>query len=363
MKISRNRYSYFAMLAIIGFVFLSGADSCFDDQNPSCMPEAIPLNSLLSPVGRLVSGDNIFVEWSYDIDEGQCQPDLYEVRFYEVGYPSAGPIYLEFTHNYETSFYADYIFQENTEYAWHVRGYSGSLTLSPGWSEKANFIILPRCPAEDLGQTTPIYPANDSRIQSSSVVFQIDTSLLACIPATYHLQVANIETMDDLIIDEYLSYFSLKEEIQLDPCQEYYWRVAGSESGIDGPFSDVFHFTIQNDECYDEPHAISTGDTPCRLGPGDEYDLGLYFLEGEEAPIIAKDLGEEWWKIETDGILCWVLRELTTSTGDTTNTPVHSPPDMKNSGDFSCRSNLSESMCEKAGGTYFERVTPPCVCP
>lgn len=364
MKISRNRYSYFAMLAIIGFVFLTGADSCLPER-PSCIPEAIPINSLLSPVGRLVSGENIFVEWSFDGDNTQCQPDLYEIRFHEAAYPQAAPRFIEFTD--DTFFYADYLFNDNTEFIWRIRGYSGTDSPPSEWSDAASFIILPICPAHEMGQITPIYPVDNSRIQSSSVVFQIDTNLLDCIPPTYHLQVSNIETMDDLLFNEDLSYLSLQEEIQLDPCHDYYWRVAGSESGIDGPLSEIFHFTIQNEECGSDPHAAAAVDTPCRIGPGNEYDLGRYFLKGDEAPIVAKDPFGEWLRIETANLICWVLREHTTSTGNTDDLPVHLPPIMDHSNDDSndlrCKNNLPKSMCEETGGTYFERLTPPCVCP
>ena len=70
-------------------------------------------------------------------------------------------------------------------------------------------------------------------------------------------------------------------------------------------------------------------DTNCRSGPGDIYDYLGALLAGKEVEIIAKDPTNLFWYIhnpDDENEFCWAWGNYATTTGDTENLPVFTPP-------------------------------------
>ncbi len=77
------------------------------------------------------------------------------------------------------------------------------------------------------------------------------------------------------------------------------------------------------------PYVEISGNTNCRFGPGDVYDLIHTYLAGDQALLLGKDAGEYFWYIQnpvqTD-LTCWLWGKYATPVGDTASLPVFTPP-------------------------------------
>ena len=76
------------------------------------------------------------------------------------------------------------------------------------------------------------------------------------------------------------------------------------------------------------PTATARLDVNCRFGPGTVYEVLGFLLNGQSAPINARNLAASWWRIKLDnGTLCWVDKDLVEVNGDTSGVPiVEAPP-------------------------------------
>ncbi|MGB2963289.1 MAG: hypothetical protein WBB69_04815 [Anaerolineales bacterium] len=70
-----------------------------------------------------------------------------------------------------------------------------------------------------------------------------------------------------------------------------------------------------------------SGNTNCRFGPGDVYDLIHIFLAGDMVDLIGKNEEETFWYIQAqEGINCWLWGKYVTPEGDTTSLKILTPP-------------------------------------
>jgi len=72
-----------------------------------------------------------------------------------------------------------------------------------------------------------------------------------------------------------------------------------------------------------------SGNTNCRIGPGDVYGLIHTFMSGDIVNLVGKDLSENYWFIqdqEQGTIKCWLWGKYTTPEGNTADLPVFTPP-------------------------------------
>ena len=77
------------------------------------------------------------------------------------------------------------------------------------------------------------------------------------------------------------------------------------------------------------PWVNVSGNTNCRSGPGDVYDLIHIYLAGDQALLIGKDGGENFWYIQHPDqslLECWLWGKYATPVGETTALPVFTPP-------------------------------------
>lgn len=77
------------------------------------------------------------------------------------------------------------------------------------------------------------------------------------------------------------------------------------------------------------PWVNVSGNTNCRSGPGDVYDLIHIYLAGDQAVLIGKDGGENFWYIQHPDeslVECWLWGRYATPVGETTALPVFTPP-------------------------------------
>ena len=75
--------------------------------------------------------------------------------------------------------------------------------------------------------------------------------------------------------------------------------------------------------------AYLSGNTNCRFGPGDVYDLIHIFLTGDMVDLIGKNEDESFWYIqdkEGGTINCWLWSKYATPDGDTTDLKILTPP-------------------------------------
>jgi hypothetical protein len=116
-------------------------------------------------------------------------------------------------------------------------------------------------------------------------------------------------------------------------------------------------------------------DSPCREGPGDEYPIQSYILEGEIATLLGHDIENNWWVIEdplNPEWRCWIIQNVVIAEGLTSELPILSAPKLPggsgsdgngSGGSPVCKPNLSPEECKAAGGTYNINAFPPCNCP
>jgi hypothetical protein len=77
------------------------------------------------------------------------------------------------------------------------------------------------------------------------------------------------------------------------------------------------------------PWVNISGNTNCRFGPGSVYDLIKTYLAGDQALLLGKNAGEDFWYIqdpEQDNLYCWLWGHYATPVGDTASLPVFTPP-------------------------------------
>ncbi len=77
------------------------------------------------------------------------------------------------------------------------------------------------------------------------------------------------------------------------------------------------------------PWVNISGNTNCRFGPGSVYDLIKTYLAGDQALLLGKNAGEDFWYIqdtEQDNLYCWLWGHYATPVGDVASLPVFTPP-------------------------------------
>lgn len=77
------------------------------------------------------------------------------------------------------------------------------------------------------------------------------------------------------------------------------------------------------------PTISSSVNTNCREGPSPDYKVLGYLLSNQTSEVHGRDSSKNWWYIinpEKPNNFCWVWKETTTVTGDTSNLPIITPP-------------------------------------
>jgi hypothetical protein len=196
----------------------------------------------------------------------------------------------------------------------------------------------------------------------------------------------------DLLVAEYLIH-DPDNEFWASPglaCGEYKWRITPlGIDAMDDPGGGYFvvpqefaTFEMWPSSCdppvSESPATIeSIFDTPCRGGPGEDFPVQSYLLEGDSAPLVGRDIEDIWWIIENpinEEGRCWIIQTAARAIGLTSELPILSSPQLPaGSGDGSgkgsgnnppaCSGYLSSEDCKAAGGNYKLSSSPPCTCP
>jgi len=77
------------------------------------------------------------------------------------------------------------------------------------------------------------------------------------------------------------------------------------------------------------PTIRSSVNTNCREGPSPDYKVLGYLLSNQTSEVHGRDSSQNWWYIinpEKPNNFCWVWKETTTVTGDTSSLPIITPP-------------------------------------
>ncbi len=74
------------------------------------------------------------------------------------------------------------------------------------------------------------------------------------------------------------------------------------------------------------PTVTATQDANCRLGPSQDYGVRANLLLNQTAPIVGRNTDSSWWVVNIGGSECWIWDGIVSVAGDTSGTPVITPP-------------------------------------
>lgn len=132
-----------------------------------------------------------------------------------------------------------------TVYYWRVRASSGG-SLGP-WSIVYSFVTDPVCDPVNLVSPLRDIPVDGSVLTTLNPEYDWTYPSSTCTPEGYHLQISDVSDMSSLVMyadNPHIATTGFMAGVPLDDCNTYYWYVAASVSGIEGPFSDIGSFNI-----------------------------------------------------------------------------------------------------------------------
>ncbi|MBN2554332.1 MAG: hypothetical protein JXA97_00210 [Anaerolineales bacterium] len=248
-----------------------------------------------------------------------------------------------------------------TQYFWHVRGWSSGVN-GPD-SETWVFFTGPQCgePGE-LVAPELVEPLDGAEIPALSVELNFHPGEPGCIPDGYYidLQTAADFSGESMFADDWASHYTFFDVNDLEDCTTYYWRIAAIEDGVIGPFSaGRSFFTNESGLCMQSliPEIRALRDLACYEGPGFDYPILGYILEGETAPVFAQSLNRAWWYIQNpDGQnVCAVPQVDTEEIGEMSGVPLWNDPEPP----IVCSSFNTSSACSSAGCRWVQLATTP----
>jgi len=207
---------------------------------PYCAPEGIQIPDLYSPAdGENIDVPGLTFGWVYNTTD--CIPEEFEIQMAQtpgfLGYSGA-------TVDVGVGEWSPEVgLLPATIYYWRMRGLvaAGEGPWSPTWS----FFTGPACSSASLVAPVAEAPLGDM-LQSDAPAFEWSYRDEACVPPGYHLQISSSEDFSALLLDLSQDTPSTLAAPAADyeNCTVYYWRVAATEGGADGPFSNVQYFSI-----------------------------------------------------------------------------------------------------------------------
>lgn len=207
---------------------------------PACAPGDIQIPVLVSPAdGANIEIAGLTFHWVYN--PTSCLPQEFEIQV------SQSPTFDSFSGATldvgEDHWSPSVGLLPATVYYWRMRG---TVTAGPGpWSPTWTFYTGPTCEAAALVAPQADFPDGFMFVfdaPSFEWTYPDDT----CVPPGYHLQVASSDDFSAPVLDLDLSTpaTSARPSTELTNCQVYYWRVAATGGGVDGPYSVVKYFSV-----------------------------------------------------------------------------------------------------------------------
>jgi hypothetical protein len=179
---------------------------------------------------------------------------------------------------------------EGETYYWRVQATVGS--ANGPWSSVQTFHGVLPCEQSALVAPVPLGPWEARTLFFDDPYYSWDYQDPACAPEGYHIQVSSDQTfastdVDHLIHDPVLGW---KPTTTLSDCTVYYWRIAGTEGGVDGPFSDPVSFYVSVDGLCPTPECPPTGlIAPEAIGPKAMGQGGFYEIVSSLTPTFEWD--------------------------------------------------------------------------
>jgi hypothetical protein len=260
---------------------------------PYCSPEDLQLPVMFAPAdGVNIEMSGLTFRWVYN--PAGCLPEEYQIQV------SQSPTFDSYSGAKvdvgQNEWSPEVGLLPATVYYWRMRA---TVMAGPGsWSPTWSFYTGPACEAASLVAPQADFPAG--------FMFVFDPPAYrwtypddACVPPGYHLQVSAAEDFSTLVLDldQPTPSTVAAPTNGLDNCGVYYWRVAATAGGAEGPFSSVQSFStnlgaVCTQACTDDqlvspvpifpPHyAILDASTPDALYPSLEWGYPMpCFPEG-----------------------------------------------------------------------------------
>jgi hypothetical protein len=211
-----------------------------DGPLPYCSPEDLQIPVMFSPAdGENIEIPGLTFRWVYN--PAGCLPEEYQVQ---VSQSPTFDSYSGATIDVGVNEWSPAVgLLPATVYYWRMRA---TVMAGPGsWGPTWTFYTGPVCDAAVLVAPEPVFPDGFMFVYDTPS-FQWAYPDEACIPPGYHLQVSTAEDFSAIVLDQPLPTPSTtaRPASELTNCGVYYWRVAASSGGMDGPYSAVNRFSV-----------------------------------------------------------------------------------------------------------------------
>ena len=329
---------------------------------PTCAPEDLVAPEPNAPISYSIVNTLLpDLEWE---NPGYCLPEGYAVHLADI-FDMSDTSLFGATGTPATSWSPGVPLEPATQYFWEVAA-GVDITVGPFSFPKRTFFTGPECTSSSvIAPPELVFPENGAEIELEFTWLFFDPGATGCIPDSYYIDLQTDPSFGgtSLYGASHSPVTNLLKDLNED-CTRYYWRVATVQDGIQGPFSETrWFYTNFAGNCMVSliPDIIAEAlvDLICREGPGPQYEILGYFVNGEESPIHAQDLRHEWWVVDNPdnpGELCWVLQEGMEPLGDISGVPMWNAPQAPQEEPPApvCSINLTtEDQCEAAGGEWI----------
>jgi len=299
---------------------------------------------------------------------GYCVPESYVIHLSDI-FDMSDTSLFGATGTPGTSWSPGDPLEPATQYFWEVAP-GVDFTVGPFSFPKSTFFTGPECTSSSvIAPPELVFPAIGAEIELEFTWLFFSPSATGCIPDSYYIDLQTDSSFGgtSLYGTSHSPVTNLLKDLNGD-CTRYYWRVAAIQDGIQGPFSETrWFYTNFAGSCMvsmiPDLFGEALVDLACRYGPGLQYEILVYFLNGEESPIHAQDLQHEWWVVENPdnpGELCWALQEGMLPHGDASSVPMwNASEEVKEEPTAPvCSSDLKTSeQCAAAGGIWTSSLT------
>ncbi len=341
----------------------------YDGLCETCTAEALVAPEDLAPNGETVVLDPdtyLYLSGTYPLTT--CRPDHIEAYVWQGVEPETPGMTARVPIQSDGSWSIPWgiPLEPGNMYRW--RAYAG-LETGPGPdvdgpSALGYFFTGPMCPGpEGMLPVDLINPADETIFgPTDSVTFAWDDPTECHIRGLYEIQISL--TAD---FSEYLHRIPIlqnvwtmtAEEIPLEPCTRYYWRIKTDPSGpLEEPFSDVWSFFVQPPDVICPPDLLDLEipamvtaevDHNCRSGPYTDARNDDTFFAGASAPIQARNADGTWFQILSPNLrlACWIWSGRTVTEGDLSRVPVVyvAPPPTRVPTPIVCADYTTQQMC------------------
>lgn len=241
-----------------------------------CSADELQIPVLVSPGDwTMVDIPGLTFHWIYN--PAGCLPEGFEHQV------SQSPTFASFTSTPfnvgEEHFSPEVGIASATIYYWRMRATAAD---GPGpWSPTFSFYTGPVCDVASLVAPEPNFPLGNMFVYDAPG-FQWTYPDDACVAEGYHLQVASDPGFSSLIFDESRSGAATywQPVFEFENCGVYYWHVAATQGGGDGPYSPTELFSTNVVWTCTQPCTEEQLVAPIPMSPAQSANVGTEPTEG-----------------------------------------------------------------------------------